>query len=134
MQARSATVKGSMAANPQTPLASPASTQGSGAGVSPEARREPINATEAPVNPPAPVWLQRLSLVVLVLFCFYLGVILLVLPWLRAFWDNNALMMDYPRLHHIAIMGPVRGIVSGLGVLDLWIGISELIHYRDYRE
>ena len=29
----------------------------------------------------APVWLQRLSLFVLVLFCVYLGVLVMVMPW-----------------------------------------------------
>jgi hypothetical protein len=29
--------------------------------------------------------------------------------------------------------GAVRGIISGLGLLDIWIGISEAVHYRDYR-
>jgi hypothetical protein len=23
--------------------------------------------------------------------------------------------------------------ISGLGLLDIWIGISEAVHYRDYR-
>jgi hypothetical protein len=32
-------------------------------------------------------------------------------------------------MHH----GFVRGAISGLGVLDLWLGISEAIHYRDRR-
>ena len=27
----------------------------------------------------------------------------------------------------------VLGIISGLGLLDIWIGISEAIHYRDHR-
>jgi hypothetical protein len=25
----------------------------------------------------------------------------------------------------------VRGIVTGLGILDLWLGISEAVHYRE---
>jgi len=24
-------------------------------------------------------------------------------------------------------------VISGLGLLDIWIGISEAVHYRDYR-
>ena len=31
------------------------------------------------------------------------------------------------------MQGWVRGILSGLGLLDIWIGISEMLHYRDYR-
>lgn len=83
--------------------------------------------------PAAPVWLQRLSLFVLVIFCLYLGLLIAVLPWWKDMWDRNALLMEYPALRSFLMRGPVRGLISGLGVLDLWIGISELIHYRDYR-
>jgi hypothetical protein len=79
------------------------------------------------------VWLQRLSLVVLVIFCLYLGLLLAALPWLTPMWDRNELLLQFPALHSFLIKGWVRGLVSGLGLLDLWIGISELIHYRDYR-
>jgi hypothetical protein len=27
----------------------------------------------------------------------------------------------------------VRGVLSGIGLMDIWIGVSELLHYRDYR-
>ncbi len=84
-------------------------------------------------NAPAPVWLQRMSLVVLVLFCLYLGLLIAVLPWWTEMWDHNALLLAHPTLRGVLLMGPVRGLISGLGVLDLWIGVSELIHYRDYR-
>jgi hypothetical protein len=29
--------------------------------------------------------------------------------------------------------GTVRGLISGLGLLDIWIGVSEAVHYRDHR-
>ncbi len=92
-----------------------------------------LDAVETIGPPPAPVWLQRLSLAVLVLFCLYLGLFLVVLPWWKDMWDRNGLLLAYPALHAVLVKGPVRGLISGLGVLDLWIGISELIHYRDYR-
>lgn len=82
---------------------------------------------------PAPIWLQRVSLMVLVVFCLYLGGLLVYLPWSRAMWDHNALLLDFPRLHHSLTQGPVRGLVSGLGLLDLWIGLSEIVHYQEYR-
>lgn len=88
---------------------------------------------DAIAPPAAPVWLQRLSLAVLVIFCLYLGLLIAVLPWWPDMWDRNALLLQYPALRAFLIKGPVRGLISGLGVLDLWIGISELIHYRDYR-
>ena len=82
---------------------------------------------------PAPVWLQRLSLFMLVVFCIYLGVIVTVLPWRASVWDQNLLFHAHPQLWAILKTGPARGVVSGLGLLDIWIGISEAIHYHDQR-
>ena len=88
---------------------------------------------EVPETQPAPVWLQRLSLLILVVFCVYIGVIVTVLPWWRAVWDHNMLFLGHPNLWAVLRLGPVRGIISGLGLLDIWIGISEAIHYHDHR-
>ena len=81
----------------------------------------------------APVWLQRLSLFILVLFCVYLGVIVAVLPWYTSIWDHNLFFTSHPRLWSVLRLGVVRGIISGCGLLDIWVGISEAIHYRDQR-
>jgi hypothetical protein len=81
----------------------------------------------------APVWLQRLSLFILVLFCVYLGVIVTFLPWWTAVWDHNLFFTSHPHLWAVLRLGPTRGIISGFGLLDIWIGISEAIHYRDQR-
>jgi hypothetical protein len=82
---------------------------------------------------PAPVWLQRLSLVVLVIFCFYIGVLMTVLPWWGRYWEHNGWVMAHPVVGNLLRRGWVRGVVSGIGLLDMWIGISEMMHYRDYR-
>ena len=92
----------------------------------------PGRPPKEPVGP-APVWLQRMSLVVFVLFCFYIGGVLAVLPWQPRFWDQNAWLMAHPAIDALAIQGWMRGLVSGIGLVDVWIGISELIHYRDFR-
>jgi hypothetical protein len=81
----------------------------------------------------APVWLQRMSLVVLVIFCFYIGGLLVILPWSRQWWVDNGWLMAHPALDAVAQRGWFRGIVSGIGLIDIWIGISEMIHYRDFR-
>lgn len=80
-----------------------------------------------------PVWLQRLSLFILVLFCIYLGGLMTVLPWWPSMWDRNPLILAYPQLSLLMHSGITKGIISGIGLLDIWIGISELIQYRDYR-
>jgi hypothetical protein len=81
----------------------------------------------------APIWLQRTSLFVLVLFCVYLGVLVMVLPWWTKVWDHNLFIQSHPALAAVLRNGAVRGLISGLGLLDIWIGVSEAIHYRDHR-
>lgn len=93
----------------------------------------PVTADSAgPTPPPAPLWLQRLSVVVLVVFCFYIGVLLVLLPWSH-YWQDNNYLMSAPLLAALMNSSVTRGVVSGLGILDFWIGISELIHFREYR-
>lgn len=81
---------------------------------------------------PPPVWMQRFFLVTTVVFCLWVGFVLAVLPWQPA-WTENALVNNSPSLRWFLGTGFVRGLATGLGMLDLWIGISEAIHYRDRR-
>lgn len=99
----------------------------------PDSPAPAVTTMRPPLGGFAPVWLQRLSLFVLVLFCVYLGVLVTVLPWWPRIWDHNAFIQARPVLAHILHNGAVRGMISGLGLLDIWIGLSEAIHYRDFR-
>jgi hypothetical protein len=80
-------------------------------------------------GPPA-VWLQRVWLVIYVGFCIELGLWLIVAPW-RQVWTNNNLVMEYPAVRHILLNYFVRGIVTGLGIIDLGLGISAAVNYRE---
>ena len=97
-----------------------------------KSEHERAGRAEKPANWPAPVWLQRLSIVILVVFCFYVGLLLFLLPWTR-YWQENHYLLTLPALSPLLSSGITRGIISGLGMLDIWIGISEIIHYREYR-
>jgi len=93
------------------------------------------NATLTPASTselPPPIWVQRFVLVSTVIFCLWIGLVLAVLPWLPA-WTENALVNDFPNLKWLLGLGFVRGFVTGLGLLDLWIGISEAVQYRERR-
>jgi len=57
----------------------------------------------------------------------FIGVILLVLPW-SPLWDNNHLLQTFPHIAAWASYGATRGIVSGLGLLNLWIAIDDTLH------
>ena len=95
----------------------------------------PAGAADASpaASTPAPVWLQRLSLVVLVLFCLYIGVLMAVIPWSPRYWDDNHWLLTHPAVDAVLQKGWARGFISGMGLLDIWVGVSEAVHYRDYR-
>lgn len=75
-------------------------------------------------------WLQRLWLVVFVLFCLEVGIILTVLPWTRL-WTDNSLLAGSPALREFFANNFVRGVVSGLGLIDIWMGVAEAVTYRE---
>ncbi len=90
---------------------------GPAAGGGPQARRVPI-------------WLHRLSLFTFVLFCVVVGMAMVVLPWSPQ-WTENSLLAPWPALRAFLRQDFVRGVASGLGLLDFWFGIWEAIHYRE---
>ncbi len=76
------------------------------------------------------LWMKRLWLVVFVLFCLEVGIILTVLPWTRI-WTENSLLLGHPQIQEFLHQNFVRGLVSGLGLVDIWMGIAEAIRYRE---
>ncbi len=81
---------------------------------------------------PPPIWMQRIAIISTVIICCWIGFILAALPWLPQ-WTENSLISDFPNVRWLVGTGFVRGLVTGIGVLDLWIGLSEAVHYRDRR-
>jgi hypothetical protein len=56
--------------------------------------------------------------------------VLIVLPWTR-FWFSYEWLAQWPNLQRFLQQGFIRGAVSGLGLLDIWLGIVEAVRYRD---
>jgi hypothetical protein len=81
----------------------------------------------------APVWLQRSALVLLVVLCIYIGLALIALPWTNFWTENHFFSMLPERWANWLKQGGVRGVVSGIGLLDIWIGLSEAVHWRSRR-
>src|SRR5271170_2893879 len=75
----------------------------------------------------SPRWLRRLDFFVRVIVRLYLGVIIVALPWFSHFWDENQLLALIPHLAPLLLNGVVRGVVSGLGLLNIWIAIHDAI-------
>jgi hypothetical protein len=78
----------------------------------------------------ADLWAHRAAVLLFVLLCAGAGVTLVVLPWTLQ-WTDNSLLLRFPHLRPIVTNGFFRGVCSGLGILDLWIGFSEAVQYHE---
>lgn len=76
------------------------------------------------------IWLWRLRALLLVTVYATCGVLLVILPWTPK-WTDNPLLLSSPELRTFVTHGFVRGLASGLGLLDLWLGFWEAIHYHE---
>jgi hypothetical protein len=77
------------------------------------------------------LWLHRISVFLFVLISAVAGVLLIILPWTPE-WTDNYLLLSYPGLRPLISNGFIRGICSGLGLLDIWIGFWEALHYHEH--
>jgi hypothetical protein len=78
----------------------------------------------------AHLWLRRVGVLLFVFLCATLGVMLMILPW-RPEWSDNSLLLPYPATREFVSSGFARGVVTGLGLLNVWIGFWEAIQYRE---
>jgi len=76
------------------------------------------------------LWLHRLTVLLFVFVCAVAGVLLVIVPW-RPEWTDNRIFLAHPLIRAFFANGFVRGICSGLGLLDIWIGFWEAIHYHE---
>ena len=93
-----------------------------------------LEPTEQPAPPPPlsgiQIWMHRISVFLFVLISAVAGVLLIILPWTPE-WTDNYLLLSFPALRSIVSNGFFRGICSGLGLLDIWIGFWEALHYHE---
>ena len=78
-----------------------------------------------------PRWRERAELYLRVVLRMYIGVAVCYAPWSHLFWDQNPLFVQYPTLAIYAANGAVRGLVSGLGLLNLWFACEDAIRHWD---
>jgi hypothetical protein len=76
------------------------------------------------------IWMHRFLVLLFVFACAVVGVLLVILPW-HPEWTDNPLALRYPGLRAFLGNNFVRGMCSGLGVLDIWIGFWEAVHYHE---
>jgi hypothetical protein len=98
-----------------------------------ELRSPPLGSNIAPdpaITPPGPGWFQRLTSVLFVIFCFELGLFLLIYPWTDGWSDNYFAWAVRGSIqttwHSFWNNSYVRGCISGMGVVNLWIAVTEV--------
>jgi hypothetical protein len=92
---------------------------------------EPAPDGATPMPSLAQTWMHRISVFLFVLISAVAGVLLIILPWTPE-WTDNYLLLSFPNLRTIVSNGFFRGICSGLGLLDIWIGFWEALHYHEH--
>jgi hypothetical protein len=125
-----------MISDPKLPFASDSTSVGELK--SPAETAVPVVPAQAPVpvsvsrrSPSvARLWLRRIGVLLFVFLCATLGVMLMILPW-RPEWSDNPLLLPYPTVRAVVASGFARGLSTGLGVLNVWIGFWEAIQYRE---
>jgi hypothetical protein len=85
----------------------------------------------APVPPPAYRWHHKLTAVVFIAFCLEIGMYLAIVPWTES-WDGNYFSGLLPQLRPFWGNLYVRGAVSGLGAVNLYITLVEVFRLRRF--
>ena len=84
-----------------------------------------------PISPPAHRWYHKLSAVLFITFCLEIGVFLLLFPWTE-YWEGNYFSSLIPEWHQYWDNLYVRGAISGLGAINLYISVGEMIRLRRF--
>lgn len=82
----------------------------------------------------------KLTVIIFIILCLQIGIALTLLPWVNfgilGDWGDNYLLAvvaqqtGLPILQKTIASGWVRGAVTGLGVLNLFIAFWEMAHFK----
>ncbi|MBI3939561.1 MAG: hypothetical protein HY315_01890 [Acidobacteria bacterium] len=72
--------------------------------------------------------MNKLLRIFYILFCFEVGIFLLVFPWLRL-WETHGLLLQFPAFRTVMMNNFFRGAVSGLGIVNLVVGGVEVVTF-----
>jgi hypothetical protein len=100
----------------------------------PDPPSAPPYAAPPPPDPRAPEyreyrWYHKVWAVLFITFCLDIGLFLLISPWTDA-WDNFAAYTHALRPYCDNLY--VRGAISGLGVINLYISLGEVFRLRRF--
>lgn len=64
-----------------------------------------------------------------IVYSLEVGSFLIMLPWFQI-WEENYLLFLYPGLRPWVANPFLKGAVLGLGIVNLLIGLHEIVHFR----
>jgi hypothetical protein len=80
-----------------------------------------------PIEPPKSIrWHRRLLSICLIVFAFEIGIFLIVFPWHPA-WSMSWIPVHSKTFAPLWMSPYFRGLVSGLGLLDLYVALAEAV-------
>jgi hypothetical protein len=99
----------------------------------PQLPEAPSETQSVPIAVPPPTyhWYHKVSSVVFITFCLEMGLFLLIFPWTEA-WDGNYFSGLLPEMKPYWDNLYVRGAVSGMGVVNLYISLVEIFRLRRF--
>jgi hypothetical protein len=97
---------------------------------------QPPTTTESvpgpvPVRRPAYSWHHKMWAVLFITFCLEVGIFLVVYPW-TPWWEGNYFSNLLPQFRLYWDNMYVRGAISGLGVVNLYISFVEALRLRRF--
>jgi len=72
--------------------------------------------------------MSRLLSIAAIFFCFEIGLFLVFIPW-SELWTGNYLLYYVPNFRPLILHPFFKAGVTGLGGIDILIGISEVRHF-----
>jgi len=73
----------------------------------------------------------RFLKILYILYSVEAGIFLLCLPWM-SFWDTNFITYLYPQILPVITNPYFKGAVLGLGVVNIVIGIREVVYFKKF--
>jgi hypothetical protein len=92
---------------------------------------EPGYPGPVPVERPEYRWYHKMSAVLVITFCLEIGFFLLIFPWTE-YWESNYFSTLVPEWRLRWDNMYLRGAISGLGAINLYISFVEIFRLRRF--
>ena len=76
-------------------------------------------------------WPRKMWSIVFIVFCAEIGLFLLIYPW-TDLWGENVVLKMAPQWTEVWFSGYFRGLLSGVGILNVYIAVCEIVRLRRF--